>query len=369
MAKPDRPTVRLGAAIAGIFLAALICVAIAAQLSRGAPPFAATTAARLPGQASDAPLLADPAEASPDAQARNAAVPFFAGKLAPAPAFRFKGSAEDRIRAADCLALAALAEAGASADGQRAVMQVVLNRVRHPAFAHTVCGVVYQGAERRTGCQFSFTCDGSLVRKYGEPAWAEARRRAQAALGGQVFAPVGNATHYHTDWVYPWWSPSLVKLARVDTHLFFRWPGYWGSPASLHFAYRGGEPEVGRGEEAALVVATPAAALPPDTPTISGGAVAMRDPTGRANFVVLTPTTSAEAALGIARALCKPAATCRVLGWGDRGLVPAKLPIPPEARAALQFSFTRDPAGAEIALYDCTRFKGLPRERCIPKAR
>ena len=185
--------------------------------------------AMLPGRGGDAPLLAQSTLAPDDARARNAAVPFYAGPVLPADPFRFTGSETDRIRAADCLALAALAEAGPSDDGQRAVIQVVLNRVRHPAFAKTVCGVVFEGSQRQTGCQFSFTCDGSLARQYSDQAWDHARLRAAEALGGRVFAKVGNATHYHTDWVYPYWSPSLVKLAQVDTHLFFRWPGYWGN--------------------------------------------------------------------------------------------------------------------------------------------
>ncbi|MED5207424.1 MAG: cell wall hydrolase, partial [Pseudomonadota bacterium] len=92
-----------------------------------------------------------------DARARNAAVEFAAvGPGTPSP-FRFDGSAADRLRARDCLALAGMAEAGGGDSDQRAVMQVILNRVRHPAFARTICGVVFEGAQRPTGCQFSFT--------------------------------------------------------------------------------------------------------------------------------------------------------------------------------------------------------------------
>jgi len=328
----------------------------------------------LPGQPGDAPLLTG--QPAPDtveqARARNAADPFYAGPILPAPSFRFDGDPIDRERARECLALAAMAEAGPSDAGQRAVVQVILNRVRHPAFAKSICGVVFEGSQRDTGCQFTFTCDGSLGRRYDEAAWAGARRRADEALGGYVFKAVGNATHYHTDWVYPDWSPELVKLAQVDTHLFFRWQGYWGSLKVMRAPYRGGEPDLGAlGAElpAAMIEEMPSfSPLPPDTPMVSGGQVAMRDPSGKANFMLLG-SNDADQALVNARTLCGSSGTCRVLGWLDASAIPAAFPISRSARAALQFSYSRDPAGAEIALYNCDTFPGLERDRCIPRAR
>ncbi|WP_088308237.1 cell wall hydrolase [Novosphingobium sp. B 225] len=338
-----------------------------------APADQAASLAALPGRAADAPLLQQSILPPGDAQARNAAVPFYAGPVLPADPFRFAGSETDRTRAADCLALAAMAEAGPSDEGQRAVIQVVLNRVRHPAFAKTVCGVVFEGSERATGCQFSFTCDGSLARRYSEQAWEHARLRAAEALGGRVFALVGNATHYHTDWVFPYWSPSLVKLARVETHLFFRWPGYWGTNAAMRTPYRGGEPDVSQPlpGEAPAPLATPGAqpTVAPGAPAITGGTLTMRDPTGKGNFVTLDPGSGPAEAMALARKLCGAATTCRVLAWADRAEIPATFPLPRAARAALLFSYTRDPAGSEIALYDCTRINGVARDQCIPKAR
>ena len=331
--------------------------------------------ATLPAQATDAPVLAGaPTTAPAEARARNAADPFARDALVPAKAFAFGGTADDRARATECLALAALAEAGDDDQGQRAVMQVVLNRVRHPAFARTVCGVVFQGSDRATGCQFSFTCDGSLARRYGDAAWDAARLRAGEALGGRVYAPVGVATHYHTDWVYPWWSPKLLKLAQVDTHLFFRWPGYWGSAAAASLAYRGGEPAIAAlaagADHAQPIAITPeAAAAAKLVPKGSGAQVVMRDPTGRANLVVVDPGKGAAAALATARSLCTGAGTCRVYGWSDGGAVPKALPLPAAARAQLQFSYARGPEGGEIVLYGCDRFAGLAREQCIPRAR
>ena len=340
-----------------------------------APADQAASIASLPGRAGDAPLIQQSTLPAADALALNAQVPFYTGPVLPAPPFRFAGSPLDRTRAVQCLALAAMAEAGPTDIGQRAVIQVVLNRVRHPAFAKTVCGVVFEGSQRSTGCQFSFTCDGSLARQYSDQSWAAARRRAEEALNGSVFAGVGNATHYHTDWVFPYWSPKLVKLAKIETHLFFRWPGYWGTPQAMSAVYRGGEPDVTAPTPEASGVATdlPAPmALPtvaPNAPKITGGTLTMRDPTGKANFVTLGAGSGQAEVIALAHKLCAGTTTCRVLGWAQSSQIPATFPIPREARATLLFSYTRDPAGAEIALYDCTRITGVARDQCIPKAR
>ena len=351
------------------------------------PDFMAAEIAALPGGPAEAPLLTDAlvpqamsADAMDQARASNLADPFFTGTIQSAVPFRFAGSFADRSNARDCLALAAMAEAGNTDQGQRAVIQVILNRVRHPAFAKTVCGVVFEGSQRRTGCQFTFTCDGSLTRRYGEAAWEQARERANEALGGRVDAVVGTATHYHTDWVYPSWSPKLQKIAQVETHLFYRWPGDWGTAKSWQ-GYRGGEmsfaallsgpsvdasgiPDLSDADASVAI-----APLPKDTPKVTGGQVVMRLPSGKANFVVVNPRAGAGSALAMAKTLCTTAGTCRVMGWGSRGEIPAAFPVPKSARASLQFSYSRDPGGAEIALYNCNIYKGLPREQCIPAAR
>lgn len=156
-----------------------------------------------------------------EARAANAAVPIDRARRLPAARYRFRGGPAARAQAVECLATAALYEAGDDRRGQRAVIQVVLNRVRAPGFPRTICGVVYQGSTRETGCQFSFTCDGSLQRRPIHLGWGEARRAARRALAGHVFAEVGRATHYHTDWMVPYWRDSMVKVAKVDTHLFY----------------------------------------------------------------------------------------------------------------------------------------------------
>ena len=148
----------------------------------------------------------------------------------------------DRSRAQQCLALAVYYEAASeSIDGQRAVAQVVMNRVRHPSYPDNVCGVVFQGSERTTGCQFSFTCDGSMNRQPQVAAMAQARMVARAALDGYVYAPVGMATHYHTTNIYPYWAASLQTVATIGLHRFYRWSGAAGMPGAFTASYSGGE--------------------------------------------------------------------------------------------------------------------------------
>ena len=147
--------------------------------------------------------------------------------------------------ALDCLTSAVYYEAASeSDDGERAVAQVVLNRVRHPAFPASVCGVVYQGAERTTGCQFTFACDGALLRTPSAAGWRRARRIAGEALQGHVFKPVGNATHYHANWVVPYWASSLNRAATIGVHIFYRWSGSWGMPRAFFQRYAGIEPDI-----------------------------------------------------------------------------------------------------------------------------
>ena len=183
----------------------------------------------------------------------NSEIPLASGPNPAASAFAFKGSADARAQALNCLSSAVYYEAGnQDEDGARAVAQVVLNRVRHPAFPSTVCGVVYQGSTRVTGCQFTFTCDGSLARRPDAEGWRRATRIAQDALSGSVDAAVGWATHYHADYVLPTWASSMAKNAIVGAHIFYRWSGGWGRPAAFTSAYAGREPNAATLRIAAL---------------------------------------------------------------------------------------------------------------------
>lgn len=165
--------------------------------------------------------------------------------LATAPgaaAAPFEGALDRSGRGLECLTAAVYYEARSEPlDGQRAVAQVVLNRVRHSAFPGSICGVVFQGSQRRTGCQFSFTCDGAMRRAREPGAWARAREVAEGALAGQVYAPVGLATHFHTTAIRPWWAPSMRHAVTVGSHIFYRWPGRWGDPNAFSQSYAGAE--------------------------------------------------------------------------------------------------------------------------------
>ena len=174
----------------------------------------------------------------------NAANPIIPDALFSASPFIYNSAlpAVERARAEHCLTLAVYYEAAIETQaGQRAVAQVVLNRVRHSAYPRTVCGVVFQGSARTTGCQFTFTCDGSLARLPSRPGWRRARAVASAALDGLVERSVGTATHYHANWVAPVWRANLVKLAEIGTHIFYRWPGRNGLPQAFDMPYRGQE--------------------------------------------------------------------------------------------------------------------------------
>ena len=169
----------------------------------------------------------------------NAALPFANGPNHAAAPFAIGGNdGLDQRRALLCLTQAVYYEAGFEPlEGRRAVAQVVLNRMRHPAFPKSVCGVVYQNNGRI--CQFTFVCDGSLYRAPAIGAWRQAEQIARAALAGYVETRVGEATHYHADYVAPRWAPMLAKVSQIGQHIFYRWPGAWGQPAAFTGRYIG----------------------------------------------------------------------------------------------------------------------------------
>ncbi len=181
-----------------------------------------------------------------DAQKRNAAMPAAIDALRPARPFVLAAATPaDRARALRCLTQGVYYEAALeSTEGQEAVAQVILNRVRDPNYPNTICGVVFEGAERTTGCQFSFTCDGALAQAPVGWAWNRARAVAERALAGYVATKVGTATHYHADYVHPWWAPTLGKITQIGAHIFYRWKGLAGETASFKQTYGGREPVI-----------------------------------------------------------------------------------------------------------------------------
>jgi spore germination cell wall hydrolase CwlJ-like protein len=172
----------------------------------------------------------------------NASLPFSTAPVQAARPFDISGGQLDYRRALLCLTQAVYYEAGFEPmTGRRAVAQVVLNRMRHPAFPKSVCGVVYQGSNSPV-CQFSFVCDGSLYRAPARGSWKEAEDVARAALDGYVERTVGSATHYHADYVAPRWAPMLTKISKLGAHIFYRWPGGWGQSGAFTGRYIG-EPQ------------------------------------------------------------------------------------------------------------------------------
>ena len=300
-----------------------------------------------------------------------------------APPFRAAGMAADaQQRAADCLAAAEWYEAGDNPPGERAVAQVVLNRTRHPAFAKSVCGVVFQGADHPDACQFTFACDGSIAaRTPGVAAWSRARAIALAALSGAVDTEVGLATHYHADYVVPRWRDSLVKLRIVGPHLFYRWPGYWGSLAALRpLPWGSDEPHV-----LSLARLSPAhvPAVPDDDavtgrrnsalatfiPTTMAAARSVGDvasvaprsgnartagPTERIDMMVDPAAFSGSYAVR-AFGLCKDHAHCLVIG---------RDPAIPDTIAFLLLHDAHK--GVETALWNCARTVRPDSAQCLP---
>jgi spore germination cell wall hydrolase CwlJ-like protein len=231
-------------------IGAAITVAIAAAVAfgllygRGAADAASLTVPITPTKAAQ---LIDATSGDQSMQVRaigdqakliNASLPFAGGPIHAARPFAMTGGDLDQRRALLCLTQAVYYEAGFEpVEGRRAVAQVVLNRMRHPAFPKSVCGVVYQNNGRV--CQFTFVCDGALYRAPARDAWLRAEEIARAALAGFVDRTVGEATHYHADYVAPRWAPLLGKVAQIGQHIFYRWPGAWGQPAAFTGRYIG----------------------------------------------------------------------------------------------------------------------------------
>ena len=309
-----------------------------------------------------------------DARAFNATVPFSTDRNPAARPFRYVGSESDRARATDCLAAAVLYEAGDDATGEQAVAQVILNRLRHPAFPKTVCGVVFEGSERSTGCQFTFTCDGAMTRStWSEAAWKRAREIAAMALAGSVYRPVGHSTHYHTDWVVPYWQSSLDKVAKVGTHLFFRWSGWWGTPPAFNRQLLAGEPAVAALARLSPEHGVPAALEQADATVLATAPYAGPIPLPLAGdpntfIVALDPKAQPDSWRTMALAACAEKPVCMLLGWTDRGLMPVTANVLPNQADAMAFSYLRNrELGLERTLWNCATYPRPAKNECMKR--
>ncbi|WP_082472801.1 cell wall hydrolase [Sphingomonas sp. Leaf357] len=271
----------------GAALCAIVACAAILPVERDAPKPHTQSATRTPRTLPAPPPVVPPAAppGAPDitavtyqpiapqtAEEINRNVPLHNAGPAARP-FVIAEDAPARQRATHCIAQAVYYEAGSESDaGQRAVAQVVLNRVRSAAFPNSICGVVYQGSERTTGCQFTFACDGSLRREPNPGGWAHAMAIATAALRGRVYAPVGHATHYHADYVVPYWAASMAKIRTIGMHDFYRWAGTWRPATYFSQGYANAEPDVpGMPATESATAAATTTAQKPDQPLLRPG--------------------------------------------------------------------------------------------------
>ncbi|MGE0046030.1 MAG: cell wall hydrolase [Hyphomonadaceae bacterium] len=210
--------------------------------------------------------------------------PFQAAPAAPST----RGPDALNQRELHCLSEAIYFEARSeSYRGQVAVAEVVMNRVRSSAYPNSICGVVYQGHQRATGCQFTFTCDGSLGHRPRGRAWERAQNIAAQVMLGYTRSVTGRATHYHTHAVNPVWNAMLVRTVSVGDHVFYRFPNRAERAALLQTA---AGRRAQRATEAAIELEAAAAA---DAATPA--AVEQAAPRGRVQGVI-PATPEAEAA-------------------------------------------------------------------------
>ena len=112
---------------------------------------------------------------------------------------------------------------GEGAGGQKAIAEVVFHRMNTGNFGHSICAVVYEGAGH-SGCQFSFTCNGDLLRRKDPISWRSAEALAARILTGEVRLAnaTGGAINYHAISVSPGWADTLEKTTQIGNHIFYR---------------------------------------------------------------------------------------------------------------------------------------------------
>lgn len=131
--------------------------------------------------------------------------------------------AQNKSAQTQCLAQAVYYEARSETlSGQKAVAEVVLNRVASKHFPSTICGVIYEGAQRSTGCQFSFTCDGSMDTLPSGTSWERAQDVAEHMMLGANIPKTQNATHYHTTQINPDWASYVKPTRTIGSHKFYK---------------------------------------------------------------------------------------------------------------------------------------------------
>lgn len=338
----------------------------------GAPP-----ASQLVPPAARAPFA--PVVHPATVAAKNTAKPVGKADYGIARPFIFQRAGTDRDRALDCLATAAWYEAGSDVAGQRAVIQVVLNRVRHPTFPKSVCAVVFQGSERRTGCQFSFTCDGSLSRRFPTPAqWTRARMLGENALNGAIDTTVRQSTHFHANYVAPWWSSQLERISTVGAHIFYRWPGARGKLARQDQPTAGEEGLPPRpGLPAAMQMTVDETLYSesgylkvrshPPASGAAGAATAQPSPQSATMFITVDQHSPGGRWALSALGKCTGKESCQVVAYGQADQAGRNSALSAALRERPLFLFIRDKAsGMDVALWDCERTPRANASQCLP---
>ena len=173
-------------------------------------------------------------------------------------------------------------------EGQIAVAEVIANRMQDHRYPDTACGVVFQGATRTTGCQFTFTCDGALQTKPRGENWERAKRIAAHVLMNLNEERTGGATHYHATYVDPIWNSGLIQTKKVGLHIFYRFPrgAEW---ASVERNFLARKDSVAR-PPASLVAAAGGRGGGDESPLLTDAAS-----TGYDEYYTITPSTAPAA--------------------------------------------------------------------------
>lgn len=183
---------------------------------------------KLETPADELPREATPPEmvlaSTPAAHAESVVTQIPKSLPAPRPRYADLIPQASEFREMRCLAEAVYFEARSEPEeGQAAVAQVILNRVRHENYPDTVCGVVYQNRHRFLACQFTFACEGKSLRITEPEAWRVAVQIATDVVSGKIYlSDVGASTHYHADYVRPRWARSLKRMDTIGRHTFYK---------------------------------------------------------------------------------------------------------------------------------------------------
>lgn len=271
---PKSTGVRSGIVAGAMLAAGAVAVGGASLATRSATEARAEARAVADLRQAAVDAYASAAETSPSVIAVASGPVSAPGRTAPRRPLPSLAAAPDSERR--CLAEAIYFEAnGESEAGQRAVAAVILNRTADPRYPKTICGVVYQGAQR-SGCQFSFACDGINQTPAG-PGWNRARRIADQALAGAFRDPTHGATHFHATYVAPGWANRLIETAAIGLHVFYRYPGFGrvvapAQPRSRELAATPAQTQAA--PDAAVVIAIDAAPMEPASPVDADTAAA-----------------------------------------------------------------------------------------------